>query len=97
MVERFNERFNELLQQTRCDSMSNLKKTPLSYLKLYYHHIPQRAIGTRLPIQALKSWHDAKPELLVKRVYEQARLDSWTALHINLINNCTCIDYRIER
>jgi transposase InsO family protein len=76
MVERFNGRINELLQQTRFDSRADLEKTLISYLKLYNHHIPQRAIGTRTPIQALKDWQHAKPELFVKRVYEQARLDN---------------------
>jgi transposase InsO family protein len=75
MVERFNGRINELLQQTRFDSRADLEKTLISYLKLYNHHIPQRAIGTRTPIQALKDWQHAKPELFFKRVYEQARLD----------------------
>ena len=52
-----------------------MENTLISYLKLYNHHIPQRAIGTRTPIHALKEWQHAKPELLVKRVYTQARLD----------------------
>lgn len=77
MVERFNGRINELLQQTRFDSRADLEKTLISYLKLYNHHIPQRAIGAITPIQALKDWQHAKPELFVKRVYEQARLDTY--------------------
>jgi transposase InsO family protein len=76
MVERFNGRTNELLQQTRFDSRADLEKILLRYLKLYNHHIPRRAIGTRTPIQALKDWQHTKPELFVKRVYEQARLDT---------------------
>ena len=54
MVERFNGRINELLQQTRFDSRNDLEITLLDYLKLYNHHIPQRAIGANAPIQALK-------------------------------------------
>jgi len=75
MVERFNGRINELLQQTRFDSRADLETTLLNYLKLYNHHIPQRAIGSKPPIQALKDWHRTKPELFVKRVYGRARLD----------------------
>jgi transposase InsO family protein len=75
MVERFNGRISELLQQTRFDNRANLETNLLNYLKLYNHHIPQRAIGTKTPIQALKEWQRQKPELFVKRVYDQAGLD----------------------
>jgi len=40
MVERFNGRISELLQQTRFDSRAGLETTLLNYLKLYNHHIP---------------------------------------------------------
>jgi transposase InsO family protein len=77
MVERFNGRISELLQQTRFDSRADLETTLLNYLKLYNHHIPQRAIGTKTPIQALKEWRHRKPELFVKRVYDQTGLDTY--------------------
>lgn len=48
----------------------------LNYLKIYNHHIPQRAIGAKTPIQALKEWQKKKPELFVKRVYDQTGLDT---------------------
>lgn len=69
MVERFNGRISELLQQTRFDSHADLEKTLHNYLKLYNRHIPQRAIGSKTPIQALKEWQRQKPQLFVKRVY----------------------------
>jgi len=62
MVERFNGHIKELLQQTRFDSRADLGDTLISCLKLYNHHIPQCAIGTRTPIQALKEWQHANPE-----------------------------------
>jgi transposase InsO family protein len=76
MVERFNGRISELLQQTRFDSSADLETTLLNYLKLYNHHIPQRAIGSTTPIHALKEWQQRKPELFVKRVYDQTGLDN---------------------
>ena len=76
MPERFNGRINELLQQTRFDSRADLEATLLNYLKLYNHHIPQRAIGTKAPIQVLKEWPRSKPELFTRRVYDQTGLDS---------------------
>jgi transposase InsO family protein len=76
MVERFNGRIAELLQQTRFDSRADLEATLLNYLKLYNHHIPQRAIDGLTPIQALKDWQQRRPELFVKRVYDRAGLDT---------------------
>jgi len=39
------------------------------------HHIPQKALGHKTPIQMLKKWQAEKPELFVKRVYNLAGLD----------------------
>jgi hypothetical protein len=50
MVERFNGRINELLQQTRFDRGADLETTLSNYLKLYNHNIPRRAIYTKTPI-----------------------------------------------
>jgi len=76
MVERFNGRTNELLQQTRFDSRADLQATLMNYLKLYNHHIPQRALDAKTPISALKEWQQKRPELFVKRVYDQTGLDT---------------------
>ena len=75
MVGRFNGRINELLQQTRFGSRADLETTLFNYLKLYNHDIPQPAIGAKIPIQALKEWQQKKPDLFVKRVYDQTGLD----------------------
>jgi len=45
------------------------------YLKIYNHHIPQKALGHKTPIQTLKKWQAEKPQLFVKRVYNLAGLD----------------------
>ena len=76
MVERFNGRINELLQQTRFDIRADLQDTLLNYLKLYNHHIAQRAIGSKTPLLALKEWQQKRPELFIKRVYDRTELDS---------------------
>ena len=76
MVERFNGRIADLIGQTRFASAAELETTLDRYLTIYNHHIPQRALNHQTPIQALKKWHDEKPELFVKRVYKQAGLDS---------------------
>lgn len=76
MVERFNGRISEVVQQTRFASAAQLEQTLTAYLHTYNHSIPQRALGHHTPIQALKQWRVDKPELFRKRVYEQAGLDS---------------------
>jgi transposase InsO family protein len=76
MVERFNGRISEIINQTRFASSIELETTLRNYLKIYNHSIPQRALKHQTPIQALKKWQHEKPDLFVKRVYNQAGLDS---------------------
>jgi len=75
MVERFNGRINEMVKQTYFANAAELETTLQHYLELYNHHIPQRAIGSKTPIESLKHWQRLRPELFVKRVYDQAGLD----------------------
>jgi transposase InsO family protein len=75
MVERVKGRISELLQQTRFDSRADLETTLLNYLTLCNHHIPKRAIGSTTPMPALKEWQRCKPELFVKRIFDQTGLD----------------------
>ena len=77
MVERFNGRISDLLKQTRFASRAELDTTLGHYLATYNNRIPQRALKHLTPIQALKLWHKKRPELFVKRVYEQAGLDTY--------------------
>lgn len=75
MVERFNGRISEIVRQTQFSSAAELESTLRGYLKIYNNSIPQRALNHMTPIQALKEWQAKKPELFVKRVYNQAGLD----------------------
>jgi transposase InsO family protein len=74
-VERFNGRINELLQQTHFDSSADLAATLMNYLKLYNHHIPQRALDEKTPVLALNESQRKRPELFVKRVYDHTGPD----------------------
>jgi transposase InsO family protein len=76
MVERFNGRISGLIAQTRFSSAAELETTLKLYLSTYNHSIPQRALHHQTPIQALKTWREKQPHLFVKRVYEQAGLDT---------------------
>ncbi len=76
MVERFNGRISEILKQTRFNSAEELEKTLLSYLIIYNQHIPQRAINHLTPLQAVHKWQKERPDLFVKKEYDQAGLDT---------------------
>jgi len=66
MVERFNRRISEVVQQTRFASTAELEATLLNDLKIYNHHLPQKALAHTSPIQAMKEWQKAKPDNLTK-------------------------------
>jgi len=87
MVERFNGRISELLKQTRFSSAEELEKTLLSYLVIYNHHIPQRAINHQTPFQAVQKWQEDKPELFVKKDYDQVGLDIYSSTSTLLVAN----------
>jgi transposase InsO family protein len=76
IVERFNGRMSEVVNQIRFVSRAELESVLRNYLNVYSHSIPQRALNNETPIQAMKNWAAAKKsELFDKRVYNQAGLD----------------------
>lgn len=75
MVERFNGRISELLATTRFDGALELADTMLNYARLYNHYIPQKALGHKSPIDAMKHWSKTHPHLFKKKVYKQTGLD----------------------
>ena len=77
MVERFNGRISDIVNQTRFGSAAELESTLRNYVKIYNHNIPQRALKHHTPIQALKNWQEKRPNLFVKRVYNQTGLDTY--------------------
>ena len=76
MVERFNGRISDIVNQTRFGSAAELESTLRNYVKIYNHNIPQRTLKHQTPIQALKEWQGKRPELFTKRVYNQTGLDT---------------------
>jgi len=64
-VERFNGRISDLVKQTRFASASELETTLVRYLTIYNHHIPQKALGYKTPIQSLKKWQAETPNYLL--------------------------------
>ena len=76
MVERFNGRISEIVNQTRFKNAAELESTLRNYAKIYNNSIPQRALKHQTPIQALKKRQQDKPEMFLKRVYNHAGLDN---------------------
>ena len=66
MVERFNGRIAEVLATRRYDSAQDLETTLLRHVWLYNHHLPQKALGHRCPMDAMKQWYTEKPHLFSK-------------------------------
>jgi hypothetical protein len=64
MVERFNGRIEEVLQSHHFRSSDELGATLHRYVWLYNHQLPQSALGSKTPLQAMKQWHKIKPNCL---------------------------------
>ncbi len=62
----------------RFDSAAILEKTLSRYLRLYNHHLPQRALGHISPDQALHDWQEERPGGLKTKVYNLAGPDTET-------------------
>ena len=75
MVERFNGRISDVINQTTFSSSKQLKKTLLLYLRVYNHHIPQKNLGHITPVDALKNWKKTHPDLFKKSIYNHTGLD----------------------
>jgi transposase InsO family protein len=69
MVERFNGRIEEVLQSHHFRSGEELETTLHRYVWLYNQQLPQSALGSKTPLQAMKDWHKLKPELFKKQPY----------------------------
>ena len=76
MVERFNGRIEEVVQQTRFESARQLEETLIQYLNIYNCNIPQRNLGHVTPVEALEKWRKTHPELFKKPECNHPGLDS---------------------
>ena len=77
MVERFNGRIEEVLQSHHFRSGEALETTLHRYVLLYNQQLPQSALGSKTPLQAMKDWHTLKPDLFRKQPYYLAGCDSY--------------------
>ena len=76
MVERFNGRIEDVLQSHHFRSGEELETTLHRYVWLYNQQLPQSALGSKTPLQAMKNWHKLKPELFNKHPYYRPGCDT---------------------
>ena len=76
MVERFNGRIEEVLQSHHFRSGEELETTLHRYVVLYNQQLPQSALGSKTPLQAMKDWHKLKPEMFRKQPYHLPGCDT---------------------
>jgi hypothetical protein len=77
-VERFNGRIEDVLQSHHFRSGEELEATLHRYVWLYNQQLPQSALGSKTPLQAMKDWHKLKPELFKKQPYYRPGCDIYT-------------------
>ena len=76
MVERFNGRIEDVLQSHHFRSGEELETTLHRYVLLYNQQLPQSALGSKTPLQAMKDWHKLKPQLFKKQPYHLPGCDT---------------------
>ncbi len=59
-------RISDVLRTNRFDSALDLEQTPMRYVHPYNTQLPQSALGSRTPMQAMKDWYRSHPHLFVK-------------------------------
>ena len=75
-TERFNGRISDVLKTNRFDSALDLEQTLMRYVHLYNTQLPQSALRSRTPMQAMKDWHKSHPHLFVKSPRNHAGHDT---------------------
>ncbi|OWG12668.1 Integrase core domain protein [Delftia sp. K82] len=83
MVERFNGRIADVLKTHRFNSREDMEETLLRYVALYNHQLPQSALKSSTPMQAMKDWYQTHPHLFHKRPYDRTGCDTYSNLRTN--------------
>ena len=53
------------------------EQTLLRYVALYNHQLPQSALKSSTPMQAMKEWYQTHPHLFHKRPYNRPGCDNY--------------------
>ena len=67
MVERFNGRIADVLRTHHFNNAEDMSQTLMRYVTLYNHQLPQSALKSQTPMQAMKDWYDSHPHLFHKK------------------------------
>ena len=78
MVERFNGRIADVLKTHRFNSREDMEQTLLRYVALYNHQLPQSALKSKTPMQAMKEWYQMHPHIFHKRPYDRPGCDKYS-------------------
>jgi hypothetical protein len=65
MVERFNGRIADILKTHHFMSGEDLERTLLRYAMLYNEHLPQAALNSKTPMDAMNMWYASHPQLFL--------------------------------
>jgi transposase InsO family protein len=76
MVERLNGRIEAVLQGNHIRPGKDMETTLHRYAWLCNQQLPQSALGSKTPLQAMKNWHKLKPQLFRKQPYDLPGWDS---------------------
>ena len=90
MVERFNGRIADVLKTHRFNSREDMEQTLLRYVALYNHQLPQSALKSSTPMQAMKEWYQTHPHLFHKRPYDRPGCDSYRRGARRALRRCQC-------
>ena len=78
-TERFNGRISDVLKTNRFDSALDLEQTLMRYVVLYNTQLPQSALRSRTPMQAMKGWYKSHPHIFVKSPHNHAGRDTYAS------------------
>ncbi len=67
MIERFNGRIADVSATIRFDSSEHLAATLERFVYLYNHHISQKNLHHKIPLQTLQQWYAHQPNPLHKK------------------------------
>ncbi|HXF07978.1 MAG TPA: integrase core domain-containing protein, partial [Candidatus Acidoferrales bacterium] len=89
MVERFNGRISDVLRTHHFHSGEDLEQTLLRYVQLYNHHLPQSALQSKTPMQAMRGWYDSHPHLFLRKPDDRAGLGSYVFASLHEVRRMT--------
>ena len=99
-VERLTSRIEGVLQSHHFRSSEELEATLHRYVWLCSQQLPQSALGSKSPLQAMKDWHKLKAKLFRKQPYCLPGCDSYLSLVVAILmfsdKNCRGSSERLK-